>query len=81
MGGVLIGRSGMGPWGLRSSLVASLSEPLSLLDRCFEGSVGYWLYAKSCTNSREAYCGPLSLTTCSGIPYLEKIDFRVLMTL
>ena len=25
-------------------------------------------------NSRDAYCGPLSLTTSSGIPNCEKVD-------
>ena len=32
-------------------------------------------------NSCDAYCGPLSLITCSGIPYLAKIDLRAEMTL
>ena len=32
-------------------------------------------------NSWEAYCGPLSLTSSSGMPYLERTDLRAEMTL
>ena len=31
-------------------------------------------------NSTDAYCGPLSLLTSSGIPCLAKIAFRALIT-
>ena len=32
-------------------------------------------------NSCEAYCGPLSITSTSGIPCLENMDFRAVMIL
>ena len=31
-------------------------------------------------NSLDEYCGPLSLTTISGIPYLEKCEDNFLIT-